>query len=333
MSAACEALNNLAGSTHLVLEHAEEYLNDLARAQQAILLLGIFSAPIILWLALVVPPALRARSWSRFRRLTVLVSGAMGFPTLGFFYSLLAAPMSKTQAVFGAVDSFQAGKFALLPLLLWSLAACYFDAIAPGEEPVKAWITLGLSSGFVLHIVWMGHALVVIREYIPFQFVLALLATPAWYGWRAYKRYQQEAVSLRAVILALLASLPFWAYSVVLSRRHYADLPETADCFVVTAASCGHHSFVGPWTTVTHRGKVRSANRQLATFWALESAWRDVSPRTHRWFRSLYGALGPKVARRINGPIRADVMFVLLKPLELCARGTLRRLARNPSRP
>jgi len=42
-------------------------------------------------------------------------------------------------------------------------------------------------------------------------------------------------------------------------------------------------------------------------------------PNAHRLLRKVYNRVGPAVARRIQRPILADLMYVMLKPIELLA--------------
>jgi hypothetical protein len=67
------------------------------------------------------------------------------------------------------------------------------------------------------------------------------------------------------------------------------------------------------------------ANRQLATFWALENAWQNQWPASYRGFRRVYNVMGPVVAACLRNAWLADLAYLCLKPLEWGAR----RLVRN----
>ena len=53
------------------------------------------------------------------------------------------------------------------------------------------------------------------------------------------------------------------------------------------------------------------------TFWGLERVWRQHLPLSHSCFRALYNRLGPMLSRRIRTPFVADMVYLLLKPVEV----------------
>ena len=123
-------------------------------------------------------------------------------------------------------------------------------------------------------------------------------------------------------LIAILAgSLPFWVTSIVWARRIYQSLPdkEPGGCFIVTAAGRGHPRLVGPFVEIERHGRRRPANRQLLTFWRLETRWQSCAPRSHQCFRRLYNRVGPPVAARIRSPWMADFVYLALKPVEALA--------------
>ncbi|HET6430490.1 MAG TPA: DUF6688 family protein [Phycisphaerae bacterium] len=89
-----------------------------------------------------------------------------------------------------------------------------------------------------------------------------------------------------------------------------------SDCFVVSAAARGHRRFVG--SAIDPAGGV-PVNRQLARLRAFEGRLRARWPRVHRPLRRLYNIVGPAVARRLRSPWAADIVYVLLKPVEWAA--------------
>lgn len=120
-----------------------------------------------------------------------------------------------------------------------------------------------------------------------------------------------------------------WLVKIPLAMAMYRELPETApeDCFVVTAATRGHRGFVGSWFD---SGQKRLLNQQLLTFWAFEKWLNKFSPRGHRWLRAVYNRVGPVVARMIVFRWQADVIYILLKPLEIATRAVVDEVT-NPS--
>jgi hypothetical protein len=137
-----------------------------------------------------------------------------------------------------------------------------------------------------------------------------------WYVVRFVQLARRSRISWVAYLSSFCSSIPFWIGSLIWSRRIYLDLPDHDPCFVVTAAMRGHSKLVGPFTEVRRNGQLRMANRQLITFWAFEHMWRQHLPLSHRCFRSLYNRLGPMVSRRIRSRFAADMIYLLLKPVE-----------------
>jgi hypothetical protein len=97
-------------------------------------------------------------------------------------------------------------------------------------------------------------------------------------------------------------------------------LNDRPDCFVVTAASQGHPWLVGPLEPTPRGGRLRPANRQLRELWAFEDRLAARAPRLHRALRRIYDRVGPAVARRARGPWAADLLFVLIWPLQVGLR-------------
>lgn len=121
--------------------------------------------------------------------------------------------------------------------------------------------------------------------------------------------------------ISLLARIP-------LAQRIYTALPPErpagyGDCFVVSAATLGHPSFVGSRMDPILG---RAVNAQLKTLWAFEARLARRRPSLHRRLRRFYNWLGPRIAGSIRTPLAADIAYVLLKPLEWFARGYLARV-------
>lgn len=100
--------------------------------------------------------------------------------------------------------------------------------------------------------------------------------------------------------------------------RYYAALPDEPpdQCFIVTAASRGHRGVVGTWYDPCES---RWLNQQLLTFWNFEFWLMRTLPRLHRAMRFIYNRIAPYIARTVVFRWQADLIYVLLKPLEWCA--------------
>ena len=117
------------------------------------------------------------------------------------------------------------------------------------------------------------------------------------------------------VLAAIAAKIP-------LAMDFYEQLPNQApNCFIVTAASRGHWWLVRTWRDDSGC----TVNRQLMTFWQFEATLAAKAPRSHRVLRAVYNEFAPTVARCIIFPWMADIVYLLLKPVEWMAV-TLNRL-------
>jgi len=285
--------------------------------------IGVFTVLGICMTLLALPPALIQKSRKRFIVGFILSPFVVILPLTFFFLSIGMTPDAKDQCHNGALDCFHTGKLALTPFVLWATAALYAVEMVEVPGPSRPWITNGLILGAII------SSLCTVFGFLtnfPSRFVLLLvpLYTSIWYVARAIYAVRTHPIASTKLMLALTSSLPFWALSVWWSYKTYLSLPDReTGCFVVTAASRGHRSFVGPFLNVTHRGGNRVANQQLATFWAFEALWRGHAPRTHAVFRRVYNVLGPAIAKRITSPWVADLFYVALKPLEVFARAAL----------
>jgi hypothetical protein len=264
------------------------------------------------------PPAIMRRSVRSFFGAALLSLFGIVLPFLSFISDFLMVPDWKGGCKYGWVDCFHVGKLALVPLVLWACTAFYRAQILYSLKKYQASDVLGLFIGMVVSGVCLGHVIAT-EKYNAIE--CTFLAYPfAWYSILAIHGMRRFPQPWFAYFLTLLGSLPFWAASIWFSIDKYRSLPETPrECFIVTAASSGHESLVGPFMEMRHRDEIRRVNRQLSTFWKLEGIWSTRFPRGHRFFRRIYNRIGPRIARRISTPWRADIIYLLLKPAELIA--------------
>lgn len=102
------------------------------------------------------------------------------------------------------------------------------------------------------------------------------------------------------------------------TRDVVAKLPdEPSGCFLVTAATRGHPTIV---RSSIDPATGRLSNGQLATFRSFEEWLIQHSPRTHRTVRAVYNTVAPPLARAILFRWQADVVYLILKPLEWLVR-------------
>jgi hypothetical protein len=286
---------------------------------------------------LALPPALEERSFSRFVG-RFAISAVLSFfgvvlPIGVFVLSIFLTPEWKGACTHGWIDCFMLGKLALTPLVLWASAALYAGEVGRIKDPTQTWIVLGFSIGAIVSTACSAFGMFFINpenaSYAPW--LLAPFYTSVWYLARITQLSNVVRLRVSHYLKVFFSSLPFWLGSLAWSWKTYQNLPEHAPaaCFVVTAAARGHSKFVGPFIQLTRRGHCRFVNRQLATFWQFEALWSAFAPASHGAFRTVYNCVGPVLARKINSPLKADFVHLVLRPAELMARSALRLFGKN----
>jgi hypothetical protein len=312
-----------------------------------LILPSLLLIPILLALG----PALMEKSWKRyFISLAQCLFGIM-VPLVVFGLSGFMSPEYKDECRFGIWSCWHGGRWAFTPLVFFSCASFYAYYYLATFQRVKArydldteealqeqgllmptWILVGLFSGAVFAGISTVYGLISLlfdrpmgMEWVPnglYPFLLVPLGVTMWYGWLWKSSPRVHLSRAYLYVSGLLIGL-FLFLSYFLSKIIYSKLQDTRvpdDCFVVTAASRGHDGIVGARTSVLHKGRRIMANEQLQTFWAFEAQWKSRAPRSHRLFRFCYNRIGPPVARCVRGPLIADAVYLLLKPLERLAR-------------
>lgn len=86
--------------------------------------------------------------------------------------------------------------------------------------------------------------------------------------------------------------------------------------YLCTVAVGGHPWLVKPTRQGLRHGKRIVVNRQLCIANAFEQLIMERTPRLHRAVRRFYDANGYPLSRLITTPLRADLTYLLMKPLE-----------------
>ena len=108
---------------------------------------------------------------------------------------------------------------------------------------------------------------------------------------------------------------------VYFAKQIYDRLPEHrppsyGNCFVVTAAAKGHYWLVKSWM---HPHFHKPVNQQWYTFKHFEHLLALSFPKFHPVLRAIYNFIGPFIVKFIVYRWQADIVYLLLKPLEWCA--------------
>ncbi|MDE6670744.1 MAG: hypothetical protein K2K16_00960 [Ruminococcus sp.] len=86
--------------------------------------------------------------------------------------------------------------------------------------------------------------------------------------------------------------------------------------YLCTVACGGHKKVVKPIRYGIRLNQKIVVNRQLLIANAFEDLIKECFPRSHRKIRNFYDKYGYPVSRHITTPTRADIIYIIMKPLE-----------------
>lgn len=86
--------------------------------------------------------------------------------------------------------------------------------------------------------------------------------------------------------------------------------------YLCTVAAGGHQKWVKPVRSGIRHGYVINVNRQLMIANAFEHVLEQHTPRFHRVVRGLYDRYGYPLSRHIRSKWTADMVYLIMKPLE-----------------
>lgn len=86
--------------------------------------------------------------------------------------------------------------------------------------------------------------------------------------------------------------------------------------YLCTVAAGGHRKIVKPLRRGKRHGATIIVNRQLCIANAFEDYIYEKLPRFHRFVRGTYDRIGFPVSQLIDTPLKADIIYILMKPLE-----------------
>ncbi len=86
--------------------------------------------------------------------------------------------------------------------------------------------------------------------------------------------------------------------------------------YLCTVAAGGHKKVVKPLRYGKRLGSKIVVNRQLLTANAFEDMIKEKLPHFHRIVRGFYDKYGYPVSKCITTPLRADIVYILMKPFE-----------------
>lgn len=103
-----------------------------------------------------------------------------------------------------------------------------------------------------------------------------------------------------------------WTYSTMISPppEHYTGH------YLCTVAVNGHEKLVKPTRLGIRQGVKIGVNRQLCVANAFEQVIEEKTPRFHRLVRYIYDNYGYPLSKHITTKLRADIIYIVMKPLE-----------------
>jgi hypothetical protein len=162
---------------------------------------------------------------------------------------------------------------------------------------------------------------------------MASLIAPFYWSFIAYLlmsikilKHQQINNSLKFGRLLLFISwlsgyMVAWRIALITLFEKYNSLPtEPPKCYISTATARGHSWIVNSTLTRTTNGSIFPINHQMQYFKCAELILQQSFPRIHQLSRKLYNNIGRFLASGIIHSIIADMVYLLLKPLEWLVR-------------
>ena len=86
--------------------------------------------------------------------------------------------------------------------------------------------------------------------------------------------------------------------------------------YLCTVAAGGHKKVVKPLRLGTRRGETIVVNRQLCIANAFEEVIQEKFPKFHKKVRNIYDTYGYPISKHITTAFKADIIYILMKPLE-----------------
>ncbi|WP_330365358.1 DUF6688 domain-containing protein [Butyrivibrio fibrisolvens] len=102
----------------------------------------------------------------------------------------------------------------------------------------------------------------------------------------------------------------------VLSQRQAPPNVYYDEHYLCTVAAGGHRRVVKPIRKGVRHGHEVIVNRQLCIANAFEEVIQEKTPRFHKALRNFYDKYGFPIAKLIRKKWQADIVYIIMKPLE-----------------
>lgn len=100
--------------------------------------------------------------------------------------------------------------------------------------------------------------------------------------------------------------------------------------YLCTVSLRGHEKVVKPVRAGIRNGNRILVNRQLLIANAFENVLEQYTPRLHYYIRSFYDKYGFPLSKYINNSFSADIVYIIMKPLEMIFLIVLYAVDKNP---
>lgn len=100
--------------------------------------------------------------------------------------------------------------------------------------------------------------------------------------------------------------------------------------YLCTVSAEGHEKIVKPVRGGIRHGRRVIVNRQLMVANAFENVLEEYTPKIHKIIRYIYDKYGYPLSKHINTKLSADIVYILMKPLEWIFLIVLYSVDRNP---
>lgn len=148
---------------------------------------------------------------------------------------------------------------------------------------------------------WLGNNLIFVESLVICAPLIVLITI-------ILKIFGQDYDSLSKA----LTETATWTFS-----QHLPPPPrESQGHYLCTVAASGTPSIVKPLREGNRHGYVIMVNRQLLIANAFEELIQDISPKLHNIIRINYDKYGYDLCKKITTARRANVIYILMKPLE-----------------
>lgn len=139
---------------------------------------------------------------------------------------------------------------------------------------------------------------------------------------------QNHAICGIGILAWFLPFIGAWRIAVLKTLEIYPSLPPSPpsppDCYIATVAAKGHPQFVKSIPVVIDNGSTAWINAQMRYLKCAEITYMAMFPGGHKILREIYDVLGMPLARIMTQPVLADLMYMILKPIEWSARIVMR---------